>query len=100
MKSSTYRFTVSIALYAIAVLLMKVATTSQTTSNSAELFDKMVVMIPMRDGVKLNTEIYIPKNMSAPLPILFNRTPYGLGHDADGFSPVLKGGYKELADDG
>jgi len=49
----------------------------------------------MRDGVKLNTEIYIPKSMTTPLPILFTRTPYGLAHDADGFSPALKTSYKE-----
>src|SRR5882724_10790856 len=73
---------------------------SQTTPSSADRFEKLDVMIPMRDGVKLNTEIYIPKKMTVPLPILFTRTPYGLGHDADGFSPALKTSYKELADDG
>jgi putative CocE/NonD family hydrolase len=36
------------------------------------------VMIPMRDGVKLNTEIFIPKNATGPLPILYRRTPYGV----------------------
>src|SRR5882672_2908205 len=36
------------------------------------------VMIPMRDGVKLNTVIYSPKEISTPLPILFTRTPYGV----------------------
>jgi len=36
-------------------------------------------MIPMRDGVRLYTEIDAPKNPGAPLPILLLRTPYGLG---------------------
>src|SRR5438876_9401352 len=34
------------------------------------------VMIPMRDGVRLHTVIVTPKNATAPLPILMERTPY------------------------
>ena len=34
------------------------------------------VKIPLRDGVKLNATIYKPKNMSAPLPVIFTLTPY------------------------
>jgi len=33
-------------------------------------------MVPMRDGVKLFTRIYIPDSMPNPLPILIMRTPY------------------------
>src|SRR5262245_52243922 len=36
-------------------------------------------MIPMRDGVKLYTQIYTPKQASGPLPIVLLRTPYGTG---------------------
>jgi putative CocE/NonD family hydrolase len=36
------------------------------------------VMIPMRDGVALNTEILAPRTPKEPLPILLNRTPYGV----------------------
>src|SRR5580698_4660206 len=42
------------------------------------LFNKTEVMITMRDGVKLHTEFYTPKNATTPLPILMNRTPYGI----------------------
>src|SRR5579872_6291117 len=38
-------------------------------------YDKRVVMIPMRDGVKLNTVIYVPKG-AKNAPILLSRTPY------------------------
>src|SRR5713226_9918 len=41
-------------------------------------FDKIEQMVPMRDGVKLHTIIYAPKSHREPLPILFNRTPYGI----------------------
>lgn len=39
-------------------------------------YNKREVMIPMRDGVKLFTAIYTPKDMSTPRPILMIRTPY------------------------
>jgi putative CocE/NonD family hydrolase len=35
-------------------------------------------MIPMRDGVRLNTMILRPRGMTAPLPIIMLRTPYGI----------------------
>lgn len=34
-------------------------------------------MIPMRDGVRLYTVYYTPVNVSEPVPILIERTPYG-----------------------
>ena len=36
------------------------------------------VMIPMRDGVRLQTVIISPKNPKGPLPFLIDRTPYGV----------------------
>lgn len=43
-----------------------------------EHYSKIERMVPMRDGVKLFTSIYIPKDISATqkYPILLNRTPY------------------------
>ena len=35
-------------------------------------------MIPMRDGVKLHAVILKPADITAPLPILMQRTPYGV----------------------
>ncbi len=41
-------------------------------------FDKMNVMIEMRDGMRLNTEIYVPKDLQESLPMILLRTPYGI----------------------
>ena len=41
-------------------------------------FERRNVMIPMRDGVKLNTEIFIPRGAAERLPILLKRTPYSV----------------------
>lgn len=45
-------------------------------------FSKRVVMIPMRDGVKLYTVILMPKGAHAA-PILLTRTPYNAAKRAD-----------------
>lgn len=46
-------------------------------------------MITMRDGVKLFTAIYIPKDSSEKHPILFNRTPYSCAPYGDKINPRL-----------
>src|SRR5512137_2039532 len=39
-------------------------------------YTKIERQIPMRDGIKLFTSVYIPKDMSERHPILIERTPY------------------------
>ncbi len=41
-----------------------------------ENYYKIERMVPMRDGIKLFTAFYIPKDSSEKHPILLNRTPY------------------------
>ncbi|MGD0682027.1 MAG: CocE/NonD family hydrolase, partial [Terracidiphilus sp.] len=54
-------------------------------------------MIPMRDGVKLHTVILNPADITAPLPFLIQRTPYGVdGVNRTSFFSVRP----ELARDG
>ena len=66
------------------------------TVPSAAWYDKAEVMIPLRDGVKLHTVIFVPKRLATDLPIILNRTPYGIA-GADG---VFGGSVAELAKDG
>jgi uncharacterized protein len=63
------------------------------------LFDKQVAEIRMRDGVTLHTEIYTPKNSTTALPLIYERTPYGLSPDSHGYSAHLRM-YPELIADG
>jgi putative CocE/NonD family hydrolase len=63
------------------------------------LLDKQVAEIRMRDGVTLHTEIYTPKNLAGALPIIYERTPYGLSPDSHGYSAHLRM-YPELIADG
>ncbi|MGI8995189.1 MAG: CocE/NonD family hydrolase [Pyrinomonadaceae bacterium] len=41
-------------------------------------YTKREVSIPMRDGVKLFTSIYVPKDAAQKYPIMLNRTPYSV----------------------
>ncbi len=70
--------------YALFSVVLFISCQSQTTaqplpSNLKNDFTKQEAYIPMRDGVKLFTAIYIPKDASAGTlyPFLMQRTPYG-----------------------
>lgn len=41
-------------------------------------YTKYEYRIPMRDGKKLFTAVYVPKDQSKPYPIMFQRTPYSV----------------------
>ena len=52
---------------------------AQTDQDSLWIRDNYIkkeIYIPMRDGVRLFTAVYLPKDMSEKHPILMNRTPY------------------------
>nr|MEE4269350.1 CocE/NonD family hydrolase [Candidatus Krumholzibacteria bacterium] len=49
----------------------------------ARNYDRREFMVPMRDGVRLFTEVYLPKDQSREYPILLNRTPYSALFRAD-----------------
>jgi len=51
---------------------------SVTVPTSLADFTRRVVLIPMRDGVKLNTILLVPRSATraTPAPILLTRTPY------------------------
>ena len=71
----------------------------QTASDYSTRFEKTEVMIPMRDGIRLHTEIYTPKDATQPLPIIFERTPYGISTSNNGYSRMLSR-YNSMMPDG
>src|SRR5579859_3737050 len=42
-------------------------------------YTKYEYRIPMRDGKRLFTAVYVPKDDSHKYPIMLNRTPYSVG---------------------
>jgi uncharacterized protein len=85
----TTSVTVFLALAGLLFVPRFDATPQRQRPDLAALFNKTEVMIPMRDGVKLHTEFYTPKNAAGPLPILMNRTPYGISSPDKGISGLI-----------
>src|SRR5260370_7918052 len=52
------------------------------------IFQFQEVMVPVRDGVHLQTVILTPTNMTKPLPMLFRPTPYGVPEKAPAQMPA------------
>ena len=62
------------------VILVCLATLAPIYAQSTDsVFTPREAMIPMRDGVRLYTQVYAPATANEPLPILLIRTPYGTG---------------------
>src|ERR1700741_1907403 len=61
------------------------------------LYSFTEAMIPMRDGVRLQTVILAPNGAREPLPILLTRTPYGVPTKA---FTAIPDSVKALAADG
>ncbi len=104
MRPSVFRQrTLTLALLALAPIH---ATRAQTPAPSAAAlradsiaasFDRTEVQIPMRDGVKLHTLVFVPRGRATErLPIIFVRTPYGIA----GASRALGSSYAELVAEG
>ena len=84
----------------ILPLLIAISAAAQQSSPqpaAKPLFKLQEVMIPVRDGVHLQTAILTPVDQQSPLPILFRRTPYGVPEKPPEQIPTS---LKELAQDG
>jgi putative CocE/NonD family hydrolase len=91
-----------IYLWALVIVLLFLLSGRAQAPNPPDysvLFDKTDVMIAARDGAKLHTEIYTPKNSTAALPMILERTPYGLGDDDKGYSRILARYAEMIPDD-
>lgn len=63
-------------------------------------YEKIETYIPMRDGTRLFTSIYMPKDTRQKYPILLNRTPYTVApYGVDKFKPYL-GNFPEMSRSG
>src|SRR5467141_2606436 len=72
------RYRMRPSAYGVAALIIASAVDAQQTAAPTPVFTFEEVMIPMRDGVHLQTTILTPVDQKAALPILFRRTPYGV----------------------
>jgi putative CocE/NonD family hydrolase len=71
-----------------------------TSAWLAEHYTKFEYRVPMRDGVRLMTRVYVPKDESQRWPITLTRTPYALKpYGTDNFTDP-SGSFEMLARDG
>ena len=101
-RSRTVPFTVGAALLGAALVAFapvnsrrEAAAVQQLQTPDSATHSCRFVMVPMRDGVKLNTKVCVAKNASGPLPIILDRTPYGIND-----MQAINGEYRFLAADG
>ena len=71
---SAHRFAITLSLW---LAVSPVASFSQEPYAVIDHYNKHEHMIPMRDGIKLFTAVYTPKDTTQDYPILMTRTPYG-----------------------
>ncbi|MER3427058.1 MAG: X-Pro dipeptidyl-peptidase [Pyrinomonas sp.] len=77
MKRSPAIIRVPLAL--LLLLCFSVSFSAQEAYDVRANYEKSEYQIPMRDGVKLFTVVYAPRDKSKKYPILLNRTPYSVG---------------------
>lgn len=96
-RQSLVRLHKRLPLVFFLVAISAIAQQTSTQTPTKPLFKLQEVMIPVRDGVHLQTAILTPVDQQGPLPILFRRTPYGVPEKPPEQMPSSM---KELAQDG
>ena len=92
MRCSAHLFTL-----ALVFVLSVAPAPAQERTKSDSRFERTEEMVPTRDGVKLHTIVFVPKEAKEPLPIILIRTPYGIdGRPERNFRSYLK----DLVEDG
>lgn len=89
-------FSTSLGVVSVLFVIAVAPARLQRQPNPADGFTVRDVMIPARDGVKLHTKIFAPKDQAGPLPIVMKRTPYGIEGAAGNFNAY----FKALAEEG
>ena len=81
-----------VGVVALCLLSFAAETGARQSSpfNVKDHYVKSEHQITMRDGVRLYTAVYSPKDASQKYPILMTRTPYSAGpYGADAYRPSL-----------
>lgn len=55
-------------------------------------------MVPMRDGVRLAADVYLPEK-EGPVPVVLVRTPYGKSNDAESYYRFVQRGFGVVIQD-
>ena len=74
-------------LYLLILFLLPLLASAQNADSVwfVNNYIKKEIMVPVRDGAKLFTSIYLPKDKSEKHPILMERTPYSCAPYGNGY---------------
>ena len=65
--------------FLVALLIVSPVSLHPQDQNYAKAhYTKYEYAVPMRDGTKLFTSVYVPKDRSQPYPVMLTRTPYNV----------------------
>lgn len=109
-RTTTYSTSRGIALAALVALTTPATSVAQATSGAPyprpagthEVVIERAVMVPMRDGVRLATDIYRPKDITTAVPTILIRTPYNKSSNPNGDASAMffaSHGYAVLVQD-
>jgi predicted acyl esterase len=78
------------AALAIGLTGLALAAFSQQEADEVRAqYTKQEYLVPMRDGVRLFTAVYVPKDRAQPYPIMLVRTPYSVApYGADHYRSI------------
>lgn len=72
------RMRVGVSVLAISLALGARPLVAQEAPDLRARYTKADYMVPMRDGVKLFTIVYAPRDTTRTYPVLLLRTPYSI----------------------
>lgn len=78
-----------VAAWILALLTSTLAPAQSDSDSKLDEFHEIAVsnemlMVPMRDGTTLATNVYYPRNQPGPFPVIFVKTPYLFGPLTEG----------------
>ncbi len=94
------RTVVTRAVIGVLWLSLPVAAYGQQSDSLASRYLKSEIRIPMRDGTKLFTAVYQPRDTSRTYPIMLTRTPYSVGPYGATAYPRFLGPSPRFTDEG
>jgi predicted acyl esterase len=89
----SYRCRLALVLAASCLCLSPVAADDKPQLRPTE------TMVPMQDGTKLATDVYLPEGVKGPFPVLLSRTPYGKAGNKDFAVQACARGYAVVSQD-
>lgn len=78
MRARLLPVVVALALSTVALTARRQPPAAEAPNPVRTAYTKYEHMVPMRDGVRLFTSVYVPRTCTTPQPIVMQRTPYSV----------------------